>query len=141
MFNESALIKYNKEIISLSRGYPAQVVFNFEKVWDFKRRLGPEFNPDLLSFYHVHPEDCLWYSQLDLNCLQGFNAAFGFPVYFGILCYQNNNLYCNRYSEVSFRLINGEMVKQDNFSRYDLKLSLFDSLLLKGSSYAEVIDG
>ena len=140
MFNESALIKYDSTIVSLSRGQPACVEFNFEKLWNFKRFLGSSFNPDLLSFYHVHPGNFLWYSEMDKNCLHGFNMAFGFPVFFGIICFNSDELYDYPYSEISFRLIDGQMVKQDNFSRFDLKLSYQDIWLLKGASFSEIIE-
>ena len=88
---ESSLVEYGDEIISCSIGEPLQVVFDYDKVWAYYQNLD-EKNPALLHFVHVHPSGCLGYSGLDLNCIKGFNLAFNFPVFFSILCFEDNNL-------------------------------------------------
>lgn len=133
-FNESALVKYDGTIISLSRGQPSQVEFDFEKVWNFKRSLGKDFYPELLAFWHVHPPGFLTYSALDVECLKGFNIAFGYPVFFGIITFDTPDFQNAWYQEVAFRYQDGEMKQVSDYT--DSSLMPRDVIFLKGVSYA-----
>jgi hypothetical protein len=100
---ESSLVKYGDEIISCSIGEPLQVVFDYDKVWAYYQSLGDKKNPALLHFVHVHPSGCLGYSGLDLNCIKGFNIAFNFPVFFSIVCFDDNDLNSLEYKIATYQ--------------------------------------
>lgn len=86
---EAAVVLYKRELISFSLGTPTQVIFNFDEVWDAKQQISQlaTFNPRHLHFIHVHPPSFFDCSQLDIECMQGFNIAFGYPVLFSIVCF------------------------------------------------------
>jgi len=90
-FLESGVVLYMDQIISVSRGVPASVEFNFIEVWDYKRALGDFFHPGGLHFIHVHPPGMLGYSGTDVNCLQGLTTAFGYPVKFSIVVFTDDS--------------------------------------------------
>ena len=89
---ESALVLYRDELISVSRGQPATVEFNFEEVWDYRRKLGKAFTPRHLYWVHVHPSGFgTQPSSTDQLCAQALHAAFGVVAYFGILCFSSTS--------------------------------------------------
>lgn len=91
-FLESAIVLYDSQIVAVSRGTPASVEFDFEKVWEFKRTI-KNFNPMLLSWFHVHPFGFgSKSSHQDLICAQSLKLAFGKLGMFAILCFDDNNL-------------------------------------------------
>ena len=90
-YEDSPLSRFDIHFVTASLGTPCSVEFNFEKVWEFKKNMGG-FNPKNLRFYHVHPEGFLSYSDTDLNCIKGLNIAFGYPVHFSIITFDNPSL-------------------------------------------------
>src|SRR5512135_2848510 len=73
---ESSLVTYGDEVISVTRGSPAAVEFDFEAVWDFKKRKGKEFLADGLTWLHVHPPGFgAQASTQDLKCVAALRAA------------------------------------------------------------------
>ena len=94
---ESAIVLYKNEIIDASLGTPVNVEFNFEKIWAFKKTQNP-FLIQELHFVHVHPKGFLNYSATDLDCIQGFNLAFGNKVLFSIICFEDSNLNSQEHS-------------------------------------------
>jgi len=137
---ESSLVKYGDEIISCSIGEPLQVVFDYDKVWAYYQNLD-EKNPALLHFVHVHPSGCLGYSAMDLNCIKGFNIAFNFPVFFSIVCFENNDLNSLEYKIATYQY-DAEAIKMQKLGawpdpkfRIDLLLMSTDLSTLKLLSY------
>lgn len=86
---ESAMVLYHDEIVSVTKGRPATVEFDFETVWDFKRKT-PNFSARHLTWVHVHPTGFgTQPSTTDENCAQGLFAAFGRLEQFGIICFSS----------------------------------------------------
>jgi hypothetical protein len=74
---ESSMVQYGGKIISVSKGKPASVEFDFEAVWRFKKVLGHRFDPCLLRWIHVHPTGFgILPSPQDELCAEGLAAAF-----------------------------------------------------------------
>jgi len=90
---ESSVVTYQGRIIDYSIGNAGSVEFNFERIWEFKRYMGEEFQPYLLNFYHVHPEGLNIYSELDKKCMEGFWIAFGYPIYFTVITFFSSELF------------------------------------------------
>lgn len=118
MRQEASLVKYGQEIISFSVGprrtakdaYASlEVEFDFPKVWAYYQSHKDGFDQDQLRFFHVHPPKCLLYSATDLDCIQGFNLSFGFPVSFSIVCFETEDLQDPLYDIVTYRYIDGTM--------------------------------
>lgn len=101
---ESSIVKYNHEVIAVDVGGPASVEFNFEKIWNFKKKRESQglWDPRLLHYYHVHPEGMLTYSQTDLNCAKGFHLAFGVCLNFNIITFKSPDLNDETYNCISY---------------------------------------
>lgn len=83
---ESAIVLYDDLLIDYTVGSSVHVDFDFQKIWKFKSYI-KDFDANLLTFYHVHPEGCLWYSQTDKRCMKALGIAFGVQVHFSIICF------------------------------------------------------
>ena len=142
-FNESAIIKYGATTVSLSRGRPACVEFNWMKLFEVKLSLGKDFDPDKVSFYHVHPPGFDTYSALDVECVKGFNAALGYPVYFAIILFNDSILGSVRHTLLSYRFMDDRMKTVDPLSAEPPgktgALTAWDLVSLKACSYAEEV--
>jgi hypothetical protein len=133
VFNESALIKYGRRIVSLSRGKPAQVEFNWIKLLEHKLSLGKHFNPAQVGFYHVHPPGFATYSALDVECLKGFNLALGYPAFFCIILFDDEDISSTNHRRLCYRYINDQMESTED----NCNLIPRDLTMLKACSYAE----
>lgn len=90
--NESSLILYDGRIVSMSRGSAFEVEFEFQKVWDLKKKT-PNFNPDRLVWLHAHPPGVSCQASMqDVRCAQGLKIAFGKLGAFGIVCFTDADL-------------------------------------------------
>jgi hypothetical protein len=136
---ESSIVLYehnenDNEIVTVDLGGPASVEFDFFKLWNFRKNLGDKFDPRRFRFYHVHPSGMLTYSDTDLNCVRGFNIAFGRDVwYFSIITFDSPNINDINHKQISYTYRDGELVKF-----LDLRLDKHMLLLLKVLSYGEV---
>lgn len=87
---ESALVLYRDELISVSRGQPSSVEFNFDDVWAYRKKHKDRFSAASLYWVHVHPSGFgTSPSTVDLLCAAGLKAAFGAVEHFGIICFSN----------------------------------------------------
>jgi hypothetical protein len=94
MFTESSVVMYDNIIIDFQKGTPVSVEFDFMKIWEFRKLLGDQFNPEKLHFYHVHPLGFrTQMSSVDENCLIGLSLAFNYSVNFSIIVFNTNRLY------------------------------------------------
>lgn len=108
---ESAMVMYSGRIISMSRGKPASVDFDFDAVWDFKREMGDRFHPESLVWIHVHPGSYGYQpSSQDLICAKALKAAFGTLGSFKIVCFFDDNLDDAEGGIASYRLEEGFLV-------------------------------
>jgi hypothetical protein len=91
---ESSLVVFaNNRVIAQSKGLPAQVEFDFDSVWAFKKQNKFIFHADLLLWLHVHPHGYgVIPSATDLNCARGLNIALGGLGKFGIMCFHDEDL-------------------------------------------------
>jgi len=136
---ESGLVLYEDTFLSVSLGTSCNVEFDFFKIWQFKKdleKLKEEFDPSLLRFYHVHPSGFLHYSETDLNCISGLNKAFGYPVHFSILTFENGDLDYLGCNYVSYQYINKKMKEIGTITLDKKYLSL-----LKILSYEDIFYG
>ena len=88
---ESSLVLYNDRLVSISKGTPSSVEFNFGEIWDYSKTI-TDFDADNFDFYHVHPIGINSYSETDLNCMIGYQIAFGKSVFFHIIIFENSDL-------------------------------------------------
>lgn len=107
---ESAIVIYDSEIITASKGDPCSVEFDFEIVWEFlkEKRNKRELDEDLLHFIHLHPPGCYGYSGTDVICMKALNIAFGFPVNFWIFYPDKDKpslVSCVRYQYIDGKVI------------------------------------
>lgn len=103
---ESSLVLYNNEIIDVQLGTGVRVEFDFDKIWEYRS------HPEDLRFYHVHPAGFLGYSTTDFNCIKGFNMAFGYPVYFSILTF--DELGFMKYNQLSIIYKDGKIEETEH---------------------------
>ncbi|HRZ18607.1 MAG TPA: hypothetical protein P5136_00995 [Methanofastidiosum sp.] len=85
---EASIVTYEGKIIDIQKGEPAEVKFNFERIWQFKSQT-PDFDPIMLDFYHVHPAYLFSYSDKDINCMEGLKMAFGESIAFHIITFKD----------------------------------------------------
>ena len=133
---ESSLVTYYGNFITASIGATSEVEFDFEKIWNFKKSIGADFNIDALHWYHVHPENMLWYSQTDLNCVKGFNLAFGDLKSFSIITFDGGDLNDLSHKQITFdynKQDPNELALAENFPLQDKNI-----YLLKALSYGYV---
>lgn len=99
---ESSLVYDVKNFkpICYSTGSAANVEFDFDKTWIYMREKKLSYQD--VFFYHVHPGQMLNYSSMDLNCMKGFNIAFGGSSPFAIICFENDNLERLEYKQVTY---------------------------------------
>lgn len=126
---ESAIVKYRSLLVSCSVGTPCEVKFDWDTIWDFRKRKGKGFIPEELRFYHVHPSGCLSYSDTDLNCIKGFNIAFNHPMLFSIVCFKNSVIGDLEHVMKTYRYVDGMQTEKASRLRY------VDLQILKELSY------
>lgn len=107
---ESSIVLYqhegtctDSEIVTIDIGHPASVEFDFFSIWEFKKKLGVEFNPRNLRFHHVHPSGLLAYSETDLNCVKGLKIALNDISSFSIICFECPDINSLKSDIVSFK--------------------------------------
>ena len=116
---ESALVKYKNTLVSLSRGNPTTVDFNWDEIWTFRKRMGDGFMPSLLSLYHVHPSGFLRYTDIDLKMIKSYTLTFGFPISFSIVCFKTPIIGDLEHKMITYRYKEKRMVKEEmNRLRY-----------------------
>lgn len=95
---ESSLVLYGGEIIAASRGGPASVEFDFESVWQYRKRQMrdvPMFSFNRLEWIHVHPTSFgIKPSTQDQLCAESLCRAFGINELpnFTIISFSSENL-------------------------------------------------
>jgi hypothetical protein len=137
---ESALVLYRDELVSVSRGQPASVEFNFEEVWRFKKQFAQEFDPGKLYWVHVHPSGFgTRPSSTDVLCAMALHAAFGKVEYFGIICFENSGFKDIRGLISWYQFREGAFEKiHDIDLRHDPHLIEEEVYMLKALSYGEL---
>jgi proteasome lid subunit RPN8/RPN11 len=92
---ESSIVIYKEKIIDYAKGTAASVEFDFERIWDIIKKDALKISSELLSFVHVHPPGIFEASVTDINCINGFNMAFGeCTMYlFSIIRFHNSDLF------------------------------------------------
>jgi len=128
---ESSIIKYRSETVTIDGRWANSVEFNFDKIWKFKDKLKAkgDWNPKVFSYYHVHPEGMLWYSEKDLNCAKGLHIALGACTNFHIVTFDDGDLHAGHYNLKSFfydprfpdKLLEYDEIPLDSYSVYILK--------------------
>ena len=90
---ESSIVTLDGKIIDYAKGTAASVEFDFERIWFVIKNCysGSKW----LQFIHVHPQGTLKASAKDINCIQGFNVAFGrcYDYLFGIVVFTNSDMF------------------------------------------------
>jgi len=129
---EASIVTYHNKIIDYSIGTPTSVEFNFERIWNYIKKLGSSYQPYLLNFYHVHPTGISSYSELDKNCMKGLYQALGYPIYFVIVTFTSRELFDIQAQYNAFECIGVDEVKQAWFPEY---LTEDQLLFLKYLSY------
>lgn len=141
MMVESALIISMEELISMTKGNPASVDFDFEAVWEHKRKTGPSFNPEYLKWVHVHPSGFgTTPSETDQRCAEALAAAFGCVRSFGIICFSNPTFLDlgGRISWYEWRGPKGRLVKTEERGLCDDTILIEDEIFaLKALSYGD----
>ena len=118
---EASLVKYKDETISTSVGSSGAVEFNFEEIWDKWKTTDKD--PRQLHFIHVHPPGFDHPSTQDEICVRGFNIAFGYPVLFSIITFNDET------NMKTYQFINGKW-----FESFRLKVFPLDFYWLKNTS-------
>jgi hypothetical protein len=114
MFVESALVKYQDVLISVSRGGPDSVEFNWDEVWSFRERLGERFDPALLHMCHVHPcGKFLECSPPDRKIVRSWDIAFGYPIAFSIVIFNSPAADDLSHRMKTWRLVDGREQAQE----------------------------
>lgn len=92
---ESSIVTLNEHIIDYNKGTAVSVEFNFERIWDVVKKDILKIPSNLLHFIHVHPPGIVEASSTDINCINGFNMAFGkYVMYlFSIIRFPNSDLF------------------------------------------------
>lgn len=133
---EASIVTYDGAIIDYKKGQATTVEFNFERVWHFIKKHSHMISPFALNFYHVHPPALLELSELDKNCMQGFYIALGFPIFFHIVVFDNDDLF-----DVFHTLKAFEYSKDSKWEKQVTTPLTNDQLLfLKQLSYSEKIE-
>ena len=132
---ESSITTHDGVTIDCSIGTPGEVEFNFERIWDFRRRNLKYFKPERLKFYHVHPPGMHELSQKDVNCIEGFQIALGTPIHFCIITFDDADLFNLDCTIVAFESKeDGEIVRTDIESLTHDQLLLLKHLSYGGSN-------
>jgi hypothetical protein len=78
-------------LIDIAIGSACSVEFDFLRIWEYTKTLysGAVRN---LEFWHIHPDNSLYFSETDINCCKGLNAAFGVPIEFGVMSFVDGRL-------------------------------------------------
>ncbi len=138
--NESALVIHKLDLISVTKGEPCSVEFDFPKIWRYKKKIGKDFDPKSLYWVHVHPigfgRDP---SSVDLDCAAGLKAAFGELENFGIICFSNAG-FLDVEGRISwYRFDDGRLVMTDNRNmELDYHIENEEFYMLKSLSYGDL---
>jgi hypothetical protein len=136
---ESALVIYRDELISVSRGNPASVEFNFEEVWDHRRKIKQKLDPRYLHWVHVHPIGFSTRpSAVDEICAASLKAAFGAVERFGILCFADTSFKNIRGLISWYRWDKRFTLTSEHELEHDPLLNEDEVFMLKALSYGEL---
>jgi len=136
MFRESSIVTYNLCILDYSIGTLTTVEFNFENIWYFTKTF-KDFNPKYLKFYHVHPQDTLYLSIKDYECIKGFYLAFNFPINFSVITFNDNKKLNTQSDMITYLYKKKDKMKKIKGS----ELTIDQLLFLKYLSYKNIIKG
>jgi hypothetical protein len=139
---EASMVLYESngyfEVVSMTRGGPASVEFDFEAVWAFRRRRF-RFDPKRLHWVHVHPQGFgPGNSMQDVLCAQALELAFGKGTIqnFGIVCFDNADLNDFDGNMAWYYFENGELHPHDQEFRRIPTIMKLKAAMLKALSYA-----
>lgn len=138
-YRESSFVSYGKsacDLIALNYGSAVEVEFDFLKAWEYRKKNASYFESKYLHFCHVHPPEANFVSVKDLECLRGFQIAFGGEVQFSILNFKSDLLDDLDYDISYFAL---DSLGDITPVRRNLYIPLLYVAMLKALSYGETI--
>jgi hypothetical protein len=136
---ESSLVSYQQKIVDYQIGASGSVAFDFGKIWNLYKRYKKCFCFGSLNFFHVHPENMLKESEIDINCIKGFFQAFNKNIYFHIICFKDDSIY-NLNCDVLTLVYRGYGIEIEKMYSYNFKYQDDRFLVLKLLSYGRFND-
>lgn len=135
---ESSIVTLDGKIIDYAKGTAASVEFDFERIWFAIKN--SHSSSKWLQFIHVHPQGILKASATDINCIQGFNAAFGtdYTYLFSIIVFANSDMFDITYTGTVY-LCNYHVEGYKEVAK-DIPISNDQLLFLKHLSYTKEIE-
>lgn len=108
---ETSMVLYDdKYMVSVTKGTPGTVEFDFEGVWRFRKTI-TDFDPKKLTWLHVHPPGFgVEASFQDSICAKSLEIAFKHLGNFGIFQFHTPSISDCR-GQIGWHVLEGSMLK------------------------------